>query len=200
MTFPEHAAPAYPAQDWAQPRSGIVYLRNSVADYFTANAVPAVVTPVGLKYRDFKLNQSFPSNANRVVFIPGEFDGTSPPKARRGGSLSRNNFNAGSVINPRELLSWERAITISIWSAPANGKFEDEQEAVATCDDLLAWVVRGVQSAGTATILWGDVTIQSQNKESVFGVELLVSAVQITPIFDKTLEIKFAVPSVSRGT
>src|SRR5262245_38441794 len=106
MTPPSHAAPIIaPRTDG--PRSGILVLRNACAQYFEENDGPATVALVGLKYRSFQLNVQAPRGANRVVFIPGEFDGTpEPKKPRKYGRLSRMNRNAGSVYNPRELLAW----------------------------------------------------------------------------------------------
>lgn len=165
-------------------RSGLLYLRDRVAEYFEAYSVNASVTPVGMKYRSFSLNQQMPSNANRVVFIPGVFDGKPELQPRKYGSLSRSSRNNGSVVNPRELASWERPFTISIWGAPVPGKQFAEDESVGVVEDLLENVVRAVQFAGRASVHWGDVVISAPPVENSFGTELLVSATQIGPLFD----------------
>ncbi len=190
-----NAAPVYPTPDMlGAPRSGILRLRNDVAAYFEANDVNASVPPVGLKYRSFVLNQG-PGNANRVVFIPGEFDGSLAPKPRRYGSLSRGTRNHASAINPRELLSWERPITISVWSAPVPGAPREEGSTIGVAEDLLEQVVRAVQASGAADITWGNVVISAPPVENGFGVEFLVSVTQRGPLFEATLD--YAQPVVT---
>lgn len=192
------AAPAMPTTDPRAPRSGLVYLRDCVDAYFKAAGVAATVAPVGLKYRFFTLNQS-PANANRVVFIPGEFDGTPDLRPRKYGTLSRGTDNSASVQNPRELLHWDRSFTISVWAAPAPGHGEDEQESIARAEDLLEQVIRALANVpdpdpsetGTvgASFHLGDVTIQSPPNDKSFGAELLVGGVLDSPFFDVTLDV-----------
>ncbi len=184
-----NAAPVYPTPEMmGNPRSGISQLRDMVAAYFVEHSVEAMVAEVGLKYRTFQLNQSNPSNANRVVFIPGEYDGGTAVKPRRYGSLDRASRNHASVVNPRELLNWERPITISVWSAPVPGAARDEGSTIAIAEDLLEQVVRAVHSSGMGDITWGSVTINAPPVENSFGVELLVSITQRGPLFDTTLD------------
>lgn len=194
-----HSAPVYPiATDI--PRSGLLALRDGVAAYFEERSINASVAPVGLKYRSFALNQANPSNANRVVFIPGEFEGgDSPLKPRKYGTLSRNNRNASQVVNPRELLSWDRPFTISIWSAPVPGQMPAEDKSVGVVEDLLERTVQAVQSVAAATIMWGAVNISAPPVENSFGIELLVSAVQVGPIFDVIYDYIQPGGAVSRG-
>lgn len=196
-----NAAPVYPVFN-TRPRSGIVFLRNAVASYFEALKVPAVVAPVGLKYRTFTLNQSFPANASRVVFIPGEFDPSGDIKPRKYGSLSRETRNAGSVVNPRELAEWSRPITVSIWGAPAPGQTESEQDSIALVEDLMEQVVRGIYSASidgvgiAGSIEFGEVSIVSPPNEKSFGAELLLSLIQTGPLYGETLEVVAANPNL----
>lgn len=201
MTQPVNGAPVYPLpSQTVTPRSGLLQLRNGVAQYFQDYSIQAVVTPVGLKYRTFALNQANPANANRIVFIPGEFEGGDlTPKPRPYGTLSRKNRNAGSVVNPRELLSWERPFTISLWSAPVPGKQTDEGESINVVEDLLEQTVRAIQYTAKATIVWGAVNIQAPPVENSFGVELLVSATQIGPIFDLVYDYVQPTANVTRG-
>jgi hypothetical protein len=183
----------YPMPD-GPPRSGIVYLRNVVAAYFESYGVPALVAPVGLKYRSFTLNQSAPANANRVVFIPGVFDGD--VKAKRSyGALSRETRNSSHVNNPREIASWDRPITISVWSAPVPGKRPNEEDSIAVVEDLLEQTVRALQWAGKGSIQFGEVTIPVP-AEGVFGEELLLHIVQVGPLYDVTLDVVQASPAV----
>jgi hypothetical protein len=114
-----NAAPPYPVHAQTKASSsGLQFLRDQVAQYFIDNNIPAVVAKVGLKYRSFQTNTNVPGGANRVCFIPGEYDGTSALKPRKYGEISRLTRNASSVNNPRELAQWERPCTISVWSAP----------------------------------------------------------------------------------
>lgn len=188
-----NAAPVYPLAN-GPPRSGIVYLRNMVEGYFNDFNVPAVVTPVGLKYRSFTLNQSNPANANRVVFIPGVFEGD--VKAKRSyGEISRETRNSSYVNNPREIASWDRPITISLWSAPVPGHRDSEQESIALVENLLEQTVRALQAAGKGSIHFGAVTIPVPS-EGVFGEELLLHIVQVGPLLDVTLDVVQASPAV----
>jgi len=200
---PSHYAPAYPADESPLPRSGVLVLRNAVADYFSDRNVPALVAEVGLKYRSFLLNQA-PDCANRVVFIPGEFTGENAPKPRPYGKLSRETMNSASVVNPRELLAWDRPLTVSIWAAPVPGAVDKIGVATAVAEDLLEQVVRAVTYASdgkgnslAASVEWGEVTITNPPEENSFGVELLVSLIQKGPLFDETLETVQAEPALS---
>lgn len=188
-----NAAPVFPLAD-GPPRSGIVHLRNMVAAYFSGFAVPAHVPPVGLKYRSFTLNQQTPGNANRVVFIPGTFDGDVKAK-RNYGVLSRETRNSSYVNNPREIASWDRHITISIWAAPVPGRRPEEEDSIAVVEDLLEQTVRALQAAGQGSIHFGAVTIPVPG-EGIFGEELLLHIIQVGPLLDMTLDVAYAVPAV----
>jgi hypothetical protein len=191
-----NAAPVFPILRDV-PRSGLVYLRDRVADYFGCNAIPATVAPVGLKYRFFVLNAS-PGGANRIVFIPGEFDGEGTPKSRKYGSINRETRNSASVVNPPEIANWDRPFTVSVWGAPAPGKVEDEQAAIAIVEDLLEEVVRAVQEGVASAVTWGEVLIKSPPQENGFGVELLASAILHGPFYGRTLDVVQAQPAISR--
>lgn len=192
-----NAAPVYPTLDQlGTPRSGLLQLRNAVSDYFEYFGVGAVVAPVGIKYRSFTLNQSVPGNGNRVVFIPGEFDGSNEPKPRRYGGLNRETRNHSSVVNPRELCNWDRPATVSVWAAPVPGQSKAEDATINIAEDLLEQVVRAICTSygGRADITFGGITINSPPQENAFGVELLLSIVQRGPIFDLTHD--FVQPAV----
>ncbi len=189
-------APVYPPEEaTGAPRSGLLRLRDSVAAYFLEWAVGAVVAPVGLKYRSFTLNAS-PGGANRVVLIPGEFDGSNAPKARKYGALSRETENHASVNNPKEIASWERPFTISIWSAPVPGLSKEEGDTIGAAEDLLEQVVRAILESGMADITLSSILINSQLQENGFGVELLLSGSQRSPLFGVTLDYVKAKPAI----
>lgn len=188
-----NSSPVYPSADsMGTPRSGLLLLRNAVAAYFEANAIVAIVTPVGLKYRQFTLNQTFSPtstdnlNANRLVFIPGEFDGTNAMKSRKYGTLDRGNRNHSQVNNPRELVNWERPLTLSVWSAPLVSDSRNESENIGIAENLLENAVRAIHYSSASDITWGSVIINSPSADNGFGVELLVSATQRGPLFDLT--------------
>jgi hypothetical protein len=136
-----------------------------------------------------------PANANRVCFIPGEFDGDLKLKPRDYGVLSRETRNATSVVNPRELIHWQRPFTMSIWSAPLPGETENEQASLGLVEDLLEQVVRALQNVtapdgtnASACISWGKAVVASPPNENSFGVELLVTGYLKGPLFDVTLD------------
>ncbi len=191
-------APVYPSPEaLGTPKSGLLRLRDLVFAYFEEHEIAAIVAPVGLKYRSFALNQA-PGGANRVVFVPGEFDGSNAIKPRRYGSLTRESRNHASAGNPRELASWDRPITLCIWSAPVAGVPRDEGETLGAAEDLLELVVRAVHEAGGADVTWGAVTINAPPQENGFGIELLVSLTQRGPLFGATLDYTMAGPVLSK--
>lgn len=189
-----NAAPPYPlASQIGTPRSGLGVMRDAVYAYFEERSIPAVVAEVGLKYRSFIINQAALGGGNRVVFIPGEFDGSSEPKPRAYGSLSRDTRNHSSVSNPRELLAWDRPVTLSVWAAPETMAYNESANVLAA-ENLLEQVARAVHTACLADIEWGKVVINTA-PENTFGVEFLVSLIQHGPLFDVTRE--YVQPSAS---
>lgn len=195
MTNPLHAAPPYPPFS-TEKKSGLVYLRDQVAEYFQSRNIPAEVAPVGLKYRSFTLNQNPVLGGGRVVFIPGKFEGDTALKTRDYGTLSRRTWNTASVVNPQEIGSWERLFTISVWAAQPPGTSGNTEAATEAADDLLECVFRAIQMASdssggniSASVVWGGVSVNSPPEDNAFGSELLVQAVQIGPIFGETLEV-----------
>ena len=203
-----NAAPVTPnSPTTPQSTSGLQFLRDQVALYFKEEEIPAIVAKVGLKYRSFQINVSSPGGANRVVFIPGVFDGTNSPKARPYGELSRKTRNASAVNNPRELAQWERPCTISVWAAPSPSDLQDEEKSLVLVEDLLEKVVRGLYSSAlvipedtemsfsvAGAFSLGAVTVNAPPTESGYGVELLVSLMLRGPFFDKTLDVVFPTP------
>lgn len=194
-----NSTPAFPQNYQLGKKSGLTILRDGVAKYFADRSIPIEVARVGAKYRSFKSNQHVLTGANRVVFIPGDFDPTSAQtKARPYGVLNRETRNASSVVNPRELASWERPITISIWAAPHPGKAEAEDDSIAVVEDMLELVVRACQFVQMSQIMFGEVVIVAPPVEQSYGAELLLSAIQRGPLLDETLEYTQATAVVPR--
>ncbi len=195
MTNPTHEAPPFPPYSSAK-RSGLVYLRDQVAEYFLSRAIPVEVAPVGLKYRSFTLNQNPVLGGGRIVFVPGRFEGDTTLKVRDYGTLSRRTMNSVSVENPREIGAWERLFTICVWAAQPPGTSGNSEAATQAADDLLECVFRAIQMAPdptggnmSASVVWGGVSVNSPPEDSSFGSELIVQASQIGPIFGETLEV-----------
>lgn len=193
-----------------QSTSGLQFLRDQVAHYFADQEVHAHVAKVGLKYRSFQINTATPGGANRVVFIPGVFDGSNNLRARQYGTLSRSTRNASSVNNPRELAQWERPCTISVWAAPDPSALQEEDLALVLAEDLLEKVVRGLYGAAlevpdngemsfsvAGAFSLGAVSVNSPPTESGYGCELLVQLMLRGPFFDKTLDVVFPTPTQS---
>jgi hypothetical protein len=208
-----HAAPVFPNFPVTpQSTSGLQFLRDQVAGYFLAEDIPAVVAKVGLKYRSFQMNVTSLGGANRVVFIPGKFDGSAQGKARDYGTLSRNTRNS-SVSNPREIAEWERPCTISVWSAPDPTAPQEEDLALVLVEDLLEKVVRGLYSAAlvipdnseenfstSGAFSLGAVAVNAPPTESGYGVELLVQLTLRGAFVDKTLDVVYPTLKIPRPT
>ncbi len=212
MSGPTHQAPVSPITPvpLGVAQTGLQFLRDQVAKYFLDESIPAVVAKVGLKYRSFQLNVSPDATANRICFIPGDFDGTNSTKARKYGELSRETRNATSVVNPRELAQWERTCTISVWAAPDPSALQEEDLSLINAEILLEQVIRGLYSAADITpdtpvtsfsvsgaFSMGEVFVNAPPVESGYGVELLVHILLRGPFFDKALEVVFPRPRIT---
>ncbi len=196
-----HATPPFPPFS-TEKRAGLVYLRDRVADYFSDVGLPVTVAPVGLKYRAFTLNQDPALGGNRIVFIPGKFEGDVVPKLRDYGAISRQTSNSAFVRNPQEIGSFEKLFTVSIWAPQPVGTSGNEQAAGEVAEDLLEQVFRamvmspdpsGVSMA--ASLVFGAISINSPPNDNSFGCELLWQVSQIGPLFGPTLEVVQASPA-----
>lgn len=180
-------------------QSGLVVLADAVRVYFDANGVRATVAPVGLRYRSFSMNQG-PGGGSRIVFIPGDFSGDAALKPIDEGELGDPLKRLGD--NPRELVEWNRTVTISIWGVDASD-VSDEQRQIEATENLLELVVRAVHNAvspntgyaigadrdenGSST--WGKVSRTYPPVENGFGCELLVRLRIKGPLFDAPAQI-----------
>lgn len=183
--------------------SSLIALANGVRAYFVANGITAIVAPVGWRERAKITNQG-PGGASRVCFIPGDFDASGAPKASRGGALVSPKH---THLNPRQLLGWDRACTVSVWGVdPA--ALSDEQAQIAATETLLELTIRAMHSAvdpdtqknvGLADIRWGEATWTIPPLEQSFGREVLVSFVHRATFFDATIERTTPKPAVARN-
>jgi hypothetical protein len=188
-----NAAPPYPIKQ-EPTRSAITYIRDSVAAYLDGIAV---VAKVGLKYRSFTLNQDPLVGANRVVFIPGVFEGDTEVKVRDFGGISRATQNTSSVVNPAEIGMWEKPLTISIWAAQPVGTAGDEGAAQDAAEDLLEQVFRALVSVRdpstgqsiAASLIFGPIRLQSPPSDNGFGCEILWQVNVLCPLFGPSHEV-----------
>jgi hypothetical protein len=179
--------------------SGLVALVAAVtADFAARGIVSAQGVPVqvlsGLKSRSL---WSFP----RVVFIPGKFDGTNVPKPLEEGRLVPPEHTKSD--NPRELATWERLVTCSIYTVDETD-IQNDLLQISALDNLLESTLQSIYNAftpnvkpiggnnreygytGQASIALGDapVTRIYPGVEFTHGGEILFTFTQKGPLFD----------------
>jgi hypothetical protein len=187
----------------APAKNGLLALRDGVAAYFLAQGVPATVGQVGIKYRYFQVNEG-PGGAMRVVFMPGEYDGSDAPRTRRGGTLSPPRKASGqdskrfavpslsdpsgfvpgpSTLNPAPLASNTEIATVSVWAVDPLDPQDEESAYIATFD-LFELTLEAMHRAvdpdtgvhvGVANLRPGDYLWSTPVGERAFGRELLYS-------------------------
>lgn len=174
-------------------RSGLVTLAQAAQIYFDQNGVPVQVA-VGFGAR-WKLWNQGPDGANRLVFIPGDYNGDPAEKPLDEGRLY-NPLKLASD-NPRELVEWQRTVTISVWGVDPDQP-NDEVASILATDRLLEWTVRAVNNAvdpetglslgadrdEDGRLTWGKVTRTYPPLETAFGVEYLVRFEMRGPLYD----------------
>lgn len=189
-------------------RSGLLGLVRGVAAYFGANMISAQVV-AGWKARDRKDNAG-PGGANRVVFMPGDFDaGAGGPKPLPAGRISRNapqNFPE-LTGDGRALAWWEYSATVSVWAVSID-RPQDEEAQIEAVEELLEQTVRAMHNAvdpATATpagfgniLEWGDAAWTLPPKEQAFGRELCFGFTLLVPLLDQPYGIAFPSPVVNR--
>lgn len=184
------------------PRSGLIALADGVRRYFEANGVAAVVA-VGLKQRFFQINQG-PGGASRIVFIPGDFDGTEGSRPLDEGEIGDPMGHTST--NPRELAQWSRVCTVAVWGVDTT-KLEDEALQIEATEDLLERTVeaihnctgevRDVDDLGRpitavlghlgADVTWGKISGVYPPLENGFGRELLLRFTLSGPLYDQPI-------------
>lgn len=183
---------------------GLIALASAVrADFalraVTMNGVLVAVPPVGLKSRSL---WTFP----RVVFIPGKFDGVLPPKPLEEGRLVPPEHTKAD--NPRELVTWERISTISVYASDKTD-VQNEELQISACTWLLEQALQSMVNAYTPNLKvpegdnrefgftgQGSLAFDSSPVTRVYppvefphGAELLVSFTQRGPLFDVLLNV-----------
>jgi hypothetical protein len=157
-------------------------LVRGVEAFFKAQGVTASVD-VGWTRRSRQDNQG-PGGANRVVFIPGEFDASpSPPKVLRYGELDLEGEQNQVTLAPRlRTIAWlHGAYTCSVWAADASAP-TDERKQIWRTKQLLRWTLQAMQNAvdplteqpvGGANLQWGGTLAWTLPPgEQAFGREL----------------------------
>jgi hypothetical protein len=189
-------------------RSGLLALKRGVAEYFEAQSVSASVR-VGWTARNRQDNAG-PGGANRVVFIPGEFDPTSgAPKVLRAGKIDRDGEQNFVDLDPRlrVLAWWHEAVTCSVWAVDSDHPQDEELQIEAT-ETLLEQTIQGIHNAvdpdtgtnvGFANIEdFGEPFWVLPPGEMAFGRELVFGFVLYVPLFDAPTGIAYPSPAVGR--
>ena len=198
-------------------RSGLIALADGMRAYFAKFNVPAVVTPVGWRYRTFQMNQG-PGGGSRVCLIPGKIDPSQPgvpsvldagtfaqprlatPGPRLGGALSLGG-------NPRPLASFHKIVSLSIWAVDPTDTSNDELQ-FAALEGLLDWTYQAMHNAvdpvtkknvGLGDIDLTDAVWTTPPVERAFGRELVAYFLHHGPILDQAVGITTPQPSVERG-
>jgi hypothetical protein len=192
-------------------RSGLTALVEGVREFFEAQAVPATAW-LGIRRRFQQITEG-PRGGSRVVFILGDYDGGAEGKPLKCGTLEspRNNREE---YNPRALVRWPKAVTISIWGVDPD-QVEDEEAQIEATEALFEATVQAVHNAtvivdtttvpptrvnvGLADVVWGDVFVVAPPWEGAFGRELLVHLELRGPLFDLDFDVAFPSPRVNRG-
>ena len=187
------------------PQSSLTLLFRAVQAWFTAYQVDAAVY-LGLKYRDLQ-------DQPRVILIDGEFDGTLDPRPRSAGRF-RAPWQKKSV-DPRELVGWERPVTLSVRAVDKTAPDSEIAQVVAT-ETLLEFAVQAVQNAvstdpvtgmvygvGQASVDWGESKLTwvdpGTGTQQTWGKELLVTFIYKCPLFDQALGVAFPVGQLEKN-
>lgn len=198
-------------------RPALIALADGMRVYFQQNNVPAVVAPVGWRYRQFNINEG-PGGGSRVCLIPGKIDPSSPgvpkvieagrfgdpqlqgPGPRMGGPMS----GAG---NPRHLAAFYKIVSLSIWAVDTSDTSNDELQ-LAALENLLDWTYQAMhnavdpvtgQAVGLADVELTDAVWTLPPVDRAFGRELVAYFELHTPIFDAPVGVTTAQPAIIRS-
>lgn len=185
--------------------SSLVALYTSVQAYFKATGRVAQVY-LGLRYRDLW-------DTSRVVIIDGEFDGSNAPKVRSAGRFAAPTQKRS--VNPREIVSWPRPVTLSIRGVDATDP-DDESKQIEATEALIEATVQALQQAtaidpatglavgiGQASVDWGDSRAAWVDPGSAtqqgWGKEFLVTFTYRCVFFDVADNIVFPTPAIQKN-
>jgi len=179
------------------PRSGLIALADGMRAYFEAQRIPAVVTPVGWKYRSFVINQG-PGGGSRVCLIPGRIDPSSgtPPKVIEAGTFKQPMFgdagSNGGYANPRRLIEWDRTVSLCVWGVDTT-QLDNDEAQYAALEDLVEATYQALHNAvdpvtginvGLADVVLQDAVFTLPPVELAFGRELVGYFQHKGPLFD----------------
>lgn len=187
-------------------KDGAEQLVDDVTAFFLAHNVRAAVVE-GWRERQKQNNQG-PGGAARVVFTPGDEDGSC-------GELSLEHLRAGEVsiydqsmppnvvAKARRLRMWAQTLVVSVW-AHDDTKSSDERAQIEAVRQLFSWTVRAVQAspAGAANAQWGKIRWASGEKtqtptELRNGAELRAWLELRTVILDTPVGIAYPAPALT---
>jgi hypothetical protein len=202
---------------------GIEGLARGVAAYFVLQGITAQVA-VGWTARNRQDNQG-PGGANRVVFIPGEFDpGGGPPKPLKAGVIDRNGEQNHVDVNGvrYRAVAWlHEIITCSVWAVDARAP-SDELAQIRATSQLREQAVSAIYNAvdpetlaatpqneegaiyptgtGFANIEeWGPMFWTLPPGESAFGRELTFTFTLYGVVLDAPVALVYPQAAVSRN-
>ena len=191
-------------------RSGLVALSDGVRAFFADHQVPAIVTPVGWRYRTFQTNQG-PGGGSRVCLIPGKIDPSSagPPKVADAGSFVGASQSANRAGNggPRPLATWAKIVSLSVWAVDPSDPSDDQLQFEAS-ENLLEWTYRALhaavdpvtgRNAGLGGVQLQDAAWVLPPVERAFGRELVAWFVLSGPLYDLVPRIAFPTPGLTKG-
>lgn len=173
----------------------------AVSAFFVAQGVTATVD-VGWTKR-FRQDNQGPGGANRIVFIPGDFDPTpGTMKPLKYGALTLE--GAQNQVNnvPRlRTIAWLHALyTCSVWASDPAAP-TDERRQIWKTKQLFRWTLQAMQNAldpvtgqpvGGANILdYGPVGWMLPPGEGAFGRELLFVFMLIEPQHDVPIALAY---------
>lgn len=184
--------------------SSLVALGDAVSSYFEAVGETAEVY-LGLKHRDRW-------DTSRVVIIDGEFDGSNTPKVRSAGKFGpptqKNSYN------PRELVAWDRPVTLSIRAVDPTDPDSEALQIQAT-EKLIETTVQALQHAmatdstganigiGQANIDWADSKAlwcdPGSATQQTWGKEFIVGFTYRCVLFDLADYVTDPTPNLQKG-
>ncbi len=175
--------------------SSILALEAGIRAFFAKQNPSVSVGVTGWKARFQHLNQGSPV-ANRVCLIPGDPNGAD-------GALTRGRQTSA---NPRNLLEWDRKVTVSVWAFDSANAADDRAQIVAL-ENLLAQTLQALHRAvdpdtgalvGVANIHWGSIRWTVDNKEMGAGREVLVDLILKSTFFDLPNGVAFPGQTLNR--